>query len=141
MQARAMDHFYLSPGDQNNIFAATSFIDDCTFYLTMWLFGALILETALDIERMMLQDSDTSEGGSKIKSLKRTKKLFKVANIFVPILIVLINIPLLAAVLQSNLSIQTRQTCSTIGEVGQSTIVLTSTVFMIITHCKLHVIA
>ena len=43
--------------------AAAIFVDDVSFYLALWLFCALVYETALDIERVLekkkteLQDS------------------------------------------------------------------------------------
>ena len=47
----ATETFFAHPYKKNVFFAVSLFIDESSFFLAIWLFGAMMLETALDIER------------------------------------------------------------------------------------------
>ena len=48
------DPIYFNIDYSYDAFSIMFFFEQCSFYLAMWLFGAMILETALDIERLVL---------------------------------------------------------------------------------------
>lgn len=47
----ATETWFVHPYAKNVFFAVALFIDESSFFLSIWLFGAMMLETALDIER------------------------------------------------------------------------------------------
>ena len=53
LRAITIDPFFFFEELQYNAMVTAIFIDDVSFYLALWLFGALTYETALDIERML----------------------------------------------------------------------------------------
>lgn len=55
IQTLAIDSFYFEDGEQKNSFIIASFFDDVTLSLSIWLFGALMLETAMDLERLLIK--------------------------------------------------------------------------------------
>ena len=140
LQMKAIDHYYFNVGDQSNFFAIVSFCADCTFYIALWLFGSLMLETALDIERMMLEQQEEQSEHVQRRTTLQVKRNFKIANVCGLLLIVIFHLPILAAFLESDLSHQTRNTISYIGVLGQAVIVVTTTIFMFITLIKLRAV-
>ena len=147
IQTLAIDSFYFEAGAQKNSFIIASFFDDVTFSLAVWLFGALMLETAMDLERLLIKnkgEQQTLLDTSQCEKMKRRKKRFRVSNIIVSCLILLFNIPGLFAYmddLNAHFSRATRALFSNMSIVGQSMIVVTATIFMIITLRKLYVVA
>ena len=53
-QLWAVDNYYFRPHQDASVFVLMTFIDDCTFLISMWLFGSLILETTLNIESVII---------------------------------------------------------------------------------------
>ena len=54
------DPIYFNIDYSYDAFSIMFFLEQCSFYLAMWLFGAMILETALYVERLILQGYEGS---------------------------------------------------------------------------------
>ena len=63
----------------------------------------MVLETALDIERMILREKEDNAELTQHRTTEVVKKNFKMANICVSVLIVLVHIPLLISFMKSGL--------------------------------------
>ena len=135
------DPFHFLDGIQQNTFAFAYFLDESTFYLALWLFGAMVLETALDIERMILRDREDNAELAQHRTTEVVKKNFKMANICVSVSIVLVHIPLLLSFMKSGLSEHTEHVLLAIGNVGHGLITITANVFIFMTLHKLRVVA
>ena len=83
---RESDNYYFNyPWHHENLYVISFFVGDFSTYLAMWLFGILVLETTIEIQRKILQ------GKQKSLDQETTKRYFKIANVSISILILFFN--------------------------------------------------
>ena len=122
--------------------AAAIFVDDVSFYLALWLFCALVYETALDIERM-LEKKKTEQLDSPalnhelIKAKKKVKSRFVQARIIVSVLIILAHIPLALAFMKTGFERKTRKDLAASWLILTSVINIAATLLLVNTIVKL----
>ena len=85
----SIDPIYMNEKEEIDIFTVSYFLEDCCLYLAIWLFGAMVLETALDIEDLVLLDPDEHKNIDLRRTQQRRRKIFQISNIIVSVFIVL----------------------------------------------------
>ena len=75
--------------EEIDLFTVAYFVEDCSLYLAIWLFGVMVLETALDIEDLILLDPDESKNIDLRLAQQRRRRNFQISNIIVSVFIVL----------------------------------------------------
>ena len=136
-----VDPFYFAPTEQDTSFAIFFCIQQSSFFFALWLFGAMVLEIALEIESVILHDHQAVADKVNEDSAKRLKRNLSFAKHGLTVLVLVFHLPLIPTYMESGLSDKAHQGLVILGFAGQGTFVVLTSLVMTLTLWKLRLIA